>query len=87
MSDLNSISLVGVQPQPDFDRIYIENRLKIEKADALRLRCITMLQSFSRAHTALVKEMNNRRTYSEFTEELYDLSMQVLAISNLFGKK
>ena len=84
---LNSTSLVDVQAQPEFDRIYIENRLKIEKADALRLRCITMLQSFSRAHTALCNEMNNRRTYSEYAEELYNLNTQVLAISNLLGNK
>ena len=84
---LNSTSLAGVQAQPEFDRIYIENRLKIEKADALRRQCITMLQSFNRAHTALCNEMNNRRTYSEYAEELYNLNTQVLAISNLLGNK
>lgn len=84
---LNSVSLAGTSPQPDFDRIYIENRQKIERADALRRQCITTLQSFSRSHTALLKEMYNRRTYSELSEELYNLNMQVLAISNLLKNK
>jgi hypothetical protein len=84
---LNSVSLSGICPQPEFDRIYIENRLKIERADALRRQCITTLQSFNRSHNSLVKEMSNHRTYNEFADELYDLSTQVLAISNLLGKK
>ena len=84
---LNSVSLTGTCPQPDFDRIYIENRLKIERADALRRQCITTLQSFNRSHQALVKEMHNHRTYSEFSEELYDLNTQVQAISILLRKK
>lgn len=84
---LNSVSLVGISPQPGFDRIYIENRLKIERADALRRQCITTLQSFNRSHNALVKEMSNHRTYSEFSEELYALSTQVLAITEILEKK
>ena len=80
---LNSVSLAGMQPQPEFDRIYVENRLKTERADALRRQCITTLQSFNRSHQALVKEMHNHRTYSEFSEELYNLNTQVLAISSL----
>lgn len=84
---LNSVSLAGTSPQPDFDRIYIENRLKIERADVLRRQCITILQSFSRSHQALVKEMNNPRTNREFTEELYNLNTQILAISNLLENK
>ena len=81
---LNSVSLAGTSPQPDFDRIYIENRLKIERADALRRQCITTLQSFSRSHQALVKEMNNPRTYREFTEELFELNRQVIALAEIF---
>ena len=81
---LTSVSLAGTSPQPDFDRIYIENRLKIERADALRRQCITTLQSFSRSHQALVKEMNNPRTYREFTEELFELNRQVIALAEIF---
>ena len=84
---LNSVSLTGTCPRPDFDRIYIENRLKIERADALRRQCITTLQSFNRSHQALVKEMHNHRTYSEFSEELYNLNTQVLAISKLLTRE
>ena len=84
---LNSVSLSGTSPQPEFDRIYIENRLKVDRADALRRQCITTLQSFNRSHNALVKEMSNHRTYSEFSEELYALSTQVLAITEILEKK
>ena len=80
---LNSASLTGTCTQPDFDRMYIENRLKIERAETLRRQCITTLQSFNRSHHALVKEMDNPRTYSEFSEELYELNRQVLLLSEL----
>lgn len=80
---LNAASLAGTTPLPEFDRIYIENRLKLEQAESMRRQCITMLQSFSRAHNALLKEMDNHRTYSEFADELYDLNRQILALYKL----
>lgn len=40
-----------------------------------------MLQSFSRAHSALLKEMDNRATYSEFMDELYELNKQIVTIT------
>ena len=79
---LNSASLMGTTPLPDFDHAYIENRLKIERAEAMRRQCITMLQSFGRAHCALLKEMDNHRTYTEFADELYELNRQVLALTH-----
>ena len=78
---LNASSLAGTTPRPEFDRAYIENRLKLERAEAMRRQCITMLQSFSRAHTALLNEMDNRRTYTEFADELFELNRQVLALT------
>ena len=83
---LNSTSLTGTAPQPEFDRAYIENRLKIEQSETMRRQCITTLQSFNRAHHALLKEMDNRRTYTEFADELYDLNRQVLALAELLEK-
>ena len=77
---LNSVTLNGGTPSPDFDRIYIECRLKIERAESMRRQCISMLQSFGRAHKALLKEMDNRRTYSEFADELFELNRQILAL-------
>jgi len=74
---LNSTSLTSATPLPQYDRIYVENRLKIEKAETLRRRCITMLQSFSRAHSALLKEMDNSPTFTEFTTELYQLNKEM----------
>ena len=77
---LNAAALIGTPPQPAFDRIYVESRQKIDQAESLRRRCITMLQSFSRAHTALLKEMDNPATYTEFLDELYELNKQILAL-------
>lgn len=77
---LNAAALTGTPPQPAFDRIYIKSRQKIDQAESLRRRCITMLQSFSRAHTALLKEMDNRATYSEFMDELFELNKQIAVL-------
>ena len=81
---LNSTALTATTPLPQYDRIYIENRLKIEQAETLRRHCISMLQSFSRAHSALLKEMDNRRSYSEFTDELFELNRQISVIRKMF---
>lgn len=83
---LNMTSLNGTVPLPDFDRTYLECRLKIEQAESMRRQCITMLQAFGRAHNALRKEMYNRRTYSEFADDLFDLNLQVLALAKLLEK-
>ena len=80
---LNSTTLTGTTPLPEFDRVYIENRIKLENAEVMRRQCITMLQSFSRAHHALLKEMYNRRTYTEFADELFELNRQILALTAL----
>ena len=79
---LNAASLNGITPNTDFDRLYIDCRLRIETAEQTRRRCITMLQSFGRAHSALVKEMQNRRTYDEFMDELFELNRQITAYSS-----
>ncbi len=83
---LNMTSLNGTAPLPDFDRTYLECRLKIEQAENMRRQCITMLQAFGRAHNALRREMYNRRTYSEFADELFELNRQVLALTELLEK-
>ena len=81
---LNAAALTGTPPQPAYDRIYVESRLKIDQAESLRRNCITMLQSFSRAHAALLKEMDNHATYTEFLDELYELNKQILALNQNF---
>lgn len=79
---LNAASLNGITPSTDLDRLYIESRLRVEMAEQTRRRCITMLQSIGRAHSALVKEMQTRRTYSEFMDELFELNRQITAYSS-----
>ena len=77
---LNAAALNGVTPDSGFDRLYIENRLKIEQAESKRRQCITMLQSFRRAHAALLKEMETRRTYAEFADALFELNKQLTSL-------
>lgn len=77
---LNSAGLRGVEPAYEFDRLYIDNRLKIEAARNNRKQCITRLQAFRRAHAVLLKELDNPRTYSEFSDALFELNRQICAI-------
>ncbi len=80
---LNYTRLTGITPSPGFDRTYLECRLKVDRAESLRRHCITMLQSFNRAHNALRKEMYNRRTYNEFADELFELNRQITDLIDL----
>lgn len=66
----------GVEPSHEFDRLYINGRLKIESAKDKRRQCITRLQAFRRAHAALLKELDNPRTYAEFSDALFELNRQ-----------
>lgn len=74
---LNSAGLRGVEPAYEFDRLYIDNRIKIESAKDVRRQCITRLQAFRRAHAALLKELDNPRTYAEFSDALFELNRQI----------
>ena len=83
---LNSTSLTGTTPWPEFDRKYMECRIRLERAESMRRQCITMIQAFNRAHHALLKEMDNRKTYTEFADELYELNRQIVALSELLSE-
>jgi hypothetical protein len=80
---LNSLQLTGATPALEFDRLYLDNRIRIETARTMNKHCISMLQSFRRAHAALLKELDNPRTYSELSDELFELNCQVQALSEL----
>lgn len=80
---LNSLQLTGARPALEFDRLYLDNRIRIETARTMNKHCISMLQSFRRAHAALLKELDNPRTYSELSDELFELNRQVQALSML----
>ena len=77
---LNSCSLNGAAPALEIDRVYVEDRIKIESAKDVRRQCITRLQAFRRAHAALLKELDNPRTYAEFSDALFELNRQICAI-------
>ena len=82
---LNSAGLRGVEPAYEFDRLYIDNRIKIESAKDVRRQCITRLQAFRRAHIALLKELDNPRTYAEFSDALFELNRQIREIDTIGG--
>ena len=83
---INSLQLSGAVPALEFDRLYMNNRIRIETARNMSSQCVTMLQTFRRAHAALLKELDNPRTYSEFSEELYELNKQVIALSEMLSE-
>lgn len=83
---INSLQLSGAVPALEFDKLYLNNRIRIETARNMRSQCVTMLQTFRRAHAALLKELDNPRTYSEFSEELYELNKQVIALSEMLSE-
>lgn len=80
---LNSCSLNGVAPWVEFDRVYVEDRLKIEASRDVRRQCITRLQAFRRAHTALLKELQGGRSYEEFSDALFELNRQIVEIGTI----
>jgi len=81
---LNSCSVNGVTPWVEFDRVYVSDRLKIEASRDVRRQCITRLQAFRRAHAALLKELEGgRRSYSEFSDALFELNRQLYAIGTI----
>ena len=77
---LNSASLRGVEPTVEYDRMYVEDRIKIETARDTRRYCITTLQAFRRAHAALLKEMDKHRSYDELSDALFELNRQVVQL-------
>ena len=80
---LNSCSVRGVEPWAEFDRVYVEDRLKIEASRDVRRQCITRLQAFRRAHAALLKELDNPRSYDEFSDALFELNRQIVEIGTI----
>lgn len=80
---LNSCSVRGVEPWVEFDRVYVEDRLKIEASRDVRRQCITRLQAFRRAHAALLKELQGGRSYEEFSDALFELNRQICAIGTI----
>ena len=80
---LNSCSVRGVEPWVEFDRVYVEDRLKIEASRYVRRQCITRLQAFRRAHAALLRELQDgHRTYDEFSDALFELNRQIVDIGD-----
>lgn len=81
---LNSCSVRGVEPWVEFDRVYVEDRLKIEASRDVRRQCITRLQAFRRAHAALLRELQGgHRTYDEFSDALFELNRQIVEIGTI----
>ena len=78
---LRSAGLRGVEPSIEFDRLYVNDRLKIEAARDARRLCITKLQAFRRAHAALLKELDNPKTYAEYSDALFELNRQITTLS------
>jgi len=64
-------------------RDYMDLKDKLAQASALKKNSISWLQSFAKAHHALLDEMDKIATYQELSDALFELSEQTLAITGL----
>lgn len=80
---LNSMNSLKRIPEVDFDRIYLVEKGEIEKARELRKKSISMLQSLKKAHANLIKDLEKGRTYSEYSDDFFELSEQIQSIVKL----
>lgn len=74
---LNSMRAQDRFPEMAVDRTYLCQKSRIETARSLRRQSITMLQSLRKAHKALINEMDKSRSYSEISDDLFELNAQI----------
>lgn len=74
---LNSMRAQDRFPEMAVDRTYLCQKARIETARSLRRQSITMLQSLRKAHKALINEMDKSRSYSEISDDLFELNTQI----------
>lgn len=74
---LNSMRAQDRFPEMAVDRTYLCQKAQIETARSLRRQSITMLQSLRKAHKALINEMDKSRSYSEISDDLFELNAQI----------
>lgn len=74
---LNSMRAQDRFPEMAVDRTYLCQKAQIETARSLRRQSITMLQSLRKAHKALINEMDKSRSYSEISDDLFELNTQI----------
>lgn len=74
---LNSMRAQDRFPEMAVDRTYLCQKAQIETVRSLRRQSITMLQSLRKAHKALINGMDKSRSYSEISDDLFELNAQI----------
>ena len=80
---LHRLEASGQIPDISYDRNYIEQVKRLEKAKKTRSRCVTALQSLKRAHSKLVKELEKRKNVDFIFEELLELNALALSLQTM----
>ena len=86
-SYLNAMKIQKREPNPAYDRLYIEMKGKIADTKEIKTKCINALNTFKRSHHRLLLQMEKSATYPEFSADLEELTSQYISISNIINKE
>lgn len=84
-SYLNTMSMAGKIPDQLYDRKYLTLKAKINETKHIKTKCINNLHTFRKAHHRVLQEMQKKATYSEFYNDISELSTQFRAIDKIIN--
>ena len=84
-SYLNTMSMAGKIPDQLYDRKYLTLKAKINETKNIKTKCINNLHTFRKAHHRVLQEMQKKATYSEFYNDISELSTQFRAIDKIIN--
>lgn len=82
-SYLNAMSLAGRIPDQLYDRKYLALKAKITETKHIKTKCINNLHTFRKAHHRVLQEMQKQATYSEFYNDISELTSQYISIKGV----
>jgi hypothetical protein len=82
-SYLNAMNLAGRIPDQLYDRKYLALKEKIAETKRIKTKCINNLHTFRKAHHRVLQEMQKQATYSEFYNDISELTSQYVSIKEI----
>jgi hypothetical protein len=82
-SYLNAMNLAGRIPDQLYDRKYLALKEKIIETKHIKTKCINNLHTFRKAHHRVLQEMQKQATYSEFYNDISELTSQYVSIKEI----
>ena len=82
-SYLNAMNLAGRIPDQLYDRKYLALKEKIAETKRIKTKCINNLHTFRKAHHRVLQEMQKQATYSEFYNDISELTSQYISIKEI----